>query len=136
MLTPNIILGEYQNTNGKALEKPFSDMVKWIRMENETVVSSIDVSAQWKDINLTTDNNYVIWIGHSTFLIKTNGITILTDPVFSDRASPFKNIGPQRLIPPAINLQDLPKIDFVTVSHNHYDHLDISSINGKKRSVS
>ena len=128
LLTPNIILGEYQNTNGKALEKPFSDMVKWIRMENETVVSSIDVSAQWKDINLTTDNNYVIWIGHSTFLIKTNGITILTDPVFSDRASPFKNIGPQRLIPPAINLQDLPKIDFVTVSHNHYDHLDISSI--------
>lgn len=128
LLTPNIILGEYQNTNGKALKKPFSDMVKWIRMENETVVSSIDVSAQWKDINLTTDNNYVIWIGHSTFLIKTNGITILTDPVFSDRASPFKNIGPQRLIPPAINLQDLPKIDFVTVSHNHYDHLDISSI--------
>tara|TARA_B100001175_G_scaffold99296_1_gene84059 strand:- start:353 stop:1318 length:966 start_codon:yes stop_codon:yes gene_type:complete len=122
------LVSEYKNTNGKALEKPFSDMVKWIRMENETVVSSIDVSSQWKDINLSTDDSYVIWIGHSTFLIKTNGITILTDPVFSDRASPFKNIGPQRLIPPAINLQDLPKIDFITVSHNHYDHLDISSL--------
>ena len=124
----NNLVSEYKNTNGKALEKPFSDMVKWIRMENETVVSSIDISSQWKDINLSTNDDYVIWIGHSTFLIKTNGITILTDPVFSDRASPFKNIGPQRLIPPAINLKDLPKIDFITVSHNHYDHLDISSL--------
>ena len=66
--------------------------------------------------------------GHSTFLIKKNGITILTDPVFSDRASPFKNIGPKRLIPPAIPLKQLPEIDFITISHNHYDHLDIRSL--------
>ena len=67
-------------------------------------------------------------MGHSTFLIKKNGITILTDPVFSDRASPFKNIGPKRLIPPAIPLKQLPEIDFITISHNHYDHLDIRSL--------
>ena len=67
-------------------------------------------------------------MGHSTFLIKKNGLTILTDPVFSDRASPFKNIGPKRLIPPAVPIKKLPAIDFITISHNHYDHLDIRSL--------
>ena len=79
-------------------------------------------SSEWKNLNLQEDDNYVIWIGHSTFLIKKDGITILTDPVFSDRASPFRNIGPKRLIPPAIPLDKIPNIDFVTVSHNNYDH--------------
>ena len=122
------ISAEYKNTNGVSLNKSFSDMFKWIRADNETIVSFIELSSQWKNIDLNDHDNYTIWIGHSTFLIKTNGITILTDPVFSDRASPFKNIGPKRLVPPAINIQDLPTIDFVTISHNHYDHLDISSI--------
>ena len=61
-------------------------------------------------------------------MIKKNGVTILTDPIFSDRASPLRNIGPKRLIPPAIPLDELPSIDIVTVSHNHYDHLDIRSL--------
>jgi L-ascorbate metabolism protein UlaG (beta-lactamase superfamily) len=61
-------------------------------------------------------------------LIKKNGVTILTDPIFSNRASPLRNIGPKRLIPPAIPLDKLPSIDIVTVSHNHYDHLDIRSL--------
>ena len=128
LIISNLILTEYTNSNGKALEKPFRDLIKWVRSDVEPKLAQIEVSSEWQNINLNDEDNYIIWIGHSTFLIKTNGITILTDPVFSDRASPFKNIGPQRLIPPAINLQDLPKIDFVTVSHNHYDHLDISSI--------
>ena len=91
-------------------------------------LSSIEVSNEWKNINLNQDNDYIIWIGHSTFLIKKAGTVILTDPIFSDRASPFKNIGPERLIPPVIPLKELPRIDFVTVSHNHYDHLDINSL--------
>lgn len=122
------IFAEYKNTNGESLEKPFKDFIKWIRMDTETELASIEISDEWKNINLATDDNYVIWIGHSTFLIKKNGITILTDPIFSDRASPFKNIGPKRLIPPAIPLDKIPQIDFITVSHNHYDHLDISSL--------
>ena len=72
--------------------------------------------------------NHTIWIGHSTFLIKVDDLTILTDPVFSNRASPFKRLGPKRLIPPSIDLEQLPKIDVVTISHNHYDHLDIRSL--------
>ena len=127
LFVPSELLAEYKNTSGKAFEKSFSDMVKWIRSDQEPTLSSIDISSAWKDLNLLEDDNYAVWIGHSTFLIKKNGITILTDPIFSERASPFKRIGPKRLIPAAIDLKAIPKIDYVTVSHNHYDHIDINS---------
>ena len=128
LLIPNNIFAEYKNTNGKAIEKPFKDLLKWMNSDVNPNLSSIEVSSEWKNINLNQDNDYIIWIGHSTFLIKKAGTVILTDPIFSDRASPFKNIGPERLIPPVIPLKELPRIDFVTVSHNHYDHLDINSL--------
>ena len=75
-------------------------------------------------MNLQEDDNYVIWIGHSTFLINNGEINILVDPVFSERVSPFSFIGPKRMIPPAIEINQLPKIDIVLISHNHYDNLD------------
>ena len=125
--TPQIS-AEYKNTNGKPIEKSFRDLLDWSTSDVDTKIDFIELSNEWKDLNLETDNSYAIWIGHSTFLIKKNGYTILTDPVFSERASPLKNIGPKRLIPPAIPLNELPSIDFITVSHNHYDHLDIASL--------
>jgi L-ascorbate metabolism protein UlaG (beta-lactamase superfamily) len=125
---PFISAGEYKNTNGIAIDKPFSDLLKWQRNKDDPVTTSIEVSDAWKKIDLDNDNNYSIWIGHSTFLIKKDNLTILTDPIFSERASPFKRFGPKRLIPPALNISQLPKIDVVTVSHNHYDHLDIRSL--------
>ena len=125
---PFISAGEYKNTNGIAIDKPFSDLLKWQRNKDDPVTTSIEVSNAWKKIDLDNDNNYSIWIGHSTFLIKKDDLTILTDPIFSERASPFKRFGPKRLIPPALNISQLPKIDVVTVSHNHYDHLDIRSL--------
>jgi L-ascorbate metabolism protein UlaG (beta-lactamase superfamily) len=125
---PFISAGEYKNTNGIAIDKPFSDLLKWQRNKDDPVTTSIEVSDAWKKIDLDNDNNYSIWIGHSTFLIKKDDLTILTDPIFSERASPFKRFGPKRLIPPALNISQLPKIDVVTVSHNHYDHLDIRSL--------
>ena len=128
LLSSNLVHAEYKNSNGKALEKPFKDLIKWMSSDVKPILSEIEVSDDWKNNNLNQDNDYIIWIGHSTFLIKKSGIVILTDPVFSDRASPFKNIGPERLIPPAIPLNQLPQIDFITVSHNHYDHLDIDSL--------
>ena len=127
-LIPFIFAGEYKNTNGIAIDKPFSDLLKWQRNKDDPVTTSIEVSDAWKKIDLDNDNNYSIWIGHSTFLIKKDNLTILTDPIFSERASPFKRFGPKRLIPPALNISQLPKIDVVTVSHNHYDHLDIRSL--------
>jgi N-acyl-phosphatidylethanolamine-hydrolysing phospholipase D len=67
------------------------------------------------------------WIGHATVLVQAGGLNVLTDPVFSDRASPVRFLGPQRAQPPGIALADLPPIDVVVVSHNHYDHLDRQS---------
>jgi N-acyl-phosphatidylethanolamine-hydrolysing phospholipase D len=128
LLSSELMLAEYKNTNGVASDKSFGDMLKWIRSDIEPAITKIELSSEWQNIDLSKDDNYAIWIGHSTFLIKKNGVTILTDPIFSNRASPLRNIGPKRLIPPAIPLDELPSIDIVTVSHNHYDHLDIRSL--------
>ena len=128
LLMPFESMGEYKNTNGEEINKSFQDLLRWRRNQRETITSSIEISDQWKSLDLSEADNFTIWIGHSTFLIKKDGLTILTDPVFSERASPFKNFGPKRLIPPAITIEDLPKIDAVTISHNHYDHLDIRAL--------
>ena len=128
LITSGLLFAEYKNTNGVASDKSFGDMLKWIRSDEVPEITKIEISSDWEEINLSEDDNYAVWIGHSTFLIKKNGVTILTDPIFSKRASPFRNIGPKRLIPPAIPLNKIPKIDVITVSHNHYDHLDIRSL--------
>jgi len=74
------------------------------------------------------ENPSITWIGHSTFLVRMDGVTFLTDPIFSNRASPLSFAGPERLVPPGIPLDELPPIDFVTLSHDHYDHTDLPSI--------
>jgi L-ascorbate metabolism protein UlaG (beta-lactamase superfamily) len=68
------------------------------------------------------------WIGHATFLLQTRAGTVLTDPVFSDRVGPFNRIGPHRVRAPGIALADLPPIDVVLLSHDHYDHCDHASL--------
>ena len=70
----------------------------------------------------------VTWIGHSTVLVQTEGLNILTDPVWSERASPFSFMGPKRVREPGVAFDRLPKIDLVLVSHNHYDHLDLPTL--------
>lgn len=76
------------------------------------------------------------WLGHSTFLIKLNRLTILTDPFLTTYASPIAGIGPKRYSPPGIALADLPQIDIIIVSHDHYDHCDartLSSLRNKAK---
>ncbi len=68
------------------------------------------------------------FIGHASFLLHFAGLTILTDPVFADRASPLSFAGPRRARPPGLTLDQLPPIDLVLVSHNHYDHMDLASL--------
>jgi N-acyl-phosphatidylethanolamine-hydrolysing phospholipase D len=68
------------------------------------------------------------WIGHSTFLIQTAGLNVLTDPHLSQRASPLSFAGPRRLVPPALDFAGLPPIHAVLISHDHYDHLDLPSV--------
>ena len=104
----------------------FSD-VKWANhadRSNEVAFKKLDLAG----INNPSKNLQISWLGHSTFLIQFKGLNILTDPVFSDRASPFSFVGPKRYVDHAIHCNFLPKIDFVVVSHNHYVHLDTSTI--------
>jgi L-ascorbate metabolism protein UlaG (beta-lactamase superfamily) len=68
------------------------------------------------------------FVNHSTFLLQTNGLNILTDPIWSERASPFTWAGPRRVRRPGIHFDRLPPIDVVLVSHNHYDHLDLPTL--------
>lgn len=70
----------------------------------------------------------ITFVGHSTMLIQTQGLNIITDPIWSTRASPFKYLGPARYSNPGIPLEKLPPIDLILISHNHYDHLDINTI--------
>lgn len=70
----------------------------------------------------------VTFVNHSSFLIQVDGLNILTDPVWSKRASPFSFAGPSRVHPPGIEFDKLPKIDLVLISHNHYDHMDSETI--------
>lgn len=73
-------------------------------------------------------NPSVTWIGHATFLVRMDGATFLTDPMFSERASPLSFAGPPRLVEPGVPLDALPRIDFATLSHDHYDHADLPSL--------
>ncbi|MFQ5960919.1 MAG: MBL fold metallo-hydrolase [Candidatus Methylomirabilales bacterium] len=83
--------------------------------------------AEWSSAGLT-----VSWIGHATFLLRLNGSTILTDPAFSSRVGlrplGLVTLGPRRIIPPALALQDLPELDLVLLSHAHMDHTDRPSL--------
>ncbi len=67
-------------------------------------------------------------VGHATFLIQMDGLNLLLDPIWSDRCSPVSWAGPQRHSRPGIRFEDLPPIDAVLVSHNHYDHLDLPTL--------
>lgn len=68
------------------------------------------------------------WIGHSTFLVRMDGVAFLTDPMFSPRASPFSFMGPGRMVSPGIPLEKVPAVDFVLLSHDHYDHADLPTV--------
>jgi len=75
----------------------------------------------------------VTWIGHASVLAQFGGLNLLTDPVFSQRVSPFSFVGPQRHVAPGLALAELPHIDLVLISHNHYDHLDEASVRALAR---
>ena len=119
----------FSNTNQTSFdsERSFGDFLKWRMTRKEPKEVQIETSDQWKRLG-EQSKNYAVWIGHSTYLLNNGDLTILTDPVFSKRASPFSWAGPKRLIAPAISIEELPDIDVITVSHNHYDHLDIASL--------
>lgn len=108
----------------------FRELIKWSRERQH---------GEWKeDLGLECgpapmgrvegDSIVVTFVNHSTFLIQTGGLNILTDPVWSEYASPVSFAGPKRMRPPGIRFEDLPEIDIVLLTHNHYDHLDINTL--------
>jgi L-ascorbate metabolism protein UlaG (beta-lactamase superfamily) len=70
----------------------------------------------------------VTFVNHSTVLLQFDGLNVLTDPIFDERVSPFQFVGPKRNAPPGIRFEDLPKIDILLLSHNHWDHLEIGTV--------
>jgi N-acyl-phosphatidylethanolamine-hydrolysing phospholipase D len=85
------------------------------------------------DPSALTASPGLTWIGHASFLVRMDGATFLTDPMFSRRASPLAFAGPRRLVPPGVALDALPGVDFALVSHDHYDHLDLPSVRALAR---
>ncbi|KAF0815409.1 hypothetical protein IGB42_00490 [Andreprevotia sp. IGB-42] len=91
------------------------------------------IAADLAFIQQNRSQTAVTWIGHITQLVQVGGMNILTDPMFSERCSPVQFAGPKRHQPPGVALQDLPHIDLVVLSHNHYDHLDARSMKALAR---
>ena len=89
----------------------------------------IDKKIVKENLEKFKDDDYIAWIGHATFLIKLGETTIITDPVFSKNAGPLI-FGPKRYVKPALDLKEIPKTDVFLLTHNHYDHQDMSTIRG------
>lgn len=86
------------------------------------------VAPDLAQLHSPASNPSVTWIGHATLLLRLGGLNVLTDPHFSERASPVGFAGPGRHHPPGVALRELPQVDVIVISHNHYDHLDAASV--------
>ncbi|MBI5542379.1 MAG: MBL fold metallo-hydrolase [Deltaproteobacteria bacterium] len=131
--SPNFKDGQFVNPLATEVTKASTGdvLAAWFRSDAETVPH--------KPLPVATDTAAVLarppasairvtWIGHSTVLLELEGRRILTDPIFADRASPTALLGPKRFSPPAVALEQLPPLDAVVISHDHFDHLDWSTI--------
>ena len=126
--------GGFVNLYGPPNDKNVFDFIKmrWFSSEpfsdHTEDLDQIRVAEQLLDLSAVSAPLSVTWLGHSTFLLESNGVRVLTDPILSQRASPMGFAGPQRLAPMPYSVDDLPTIDYVIISHNHYDHLDAFTI--------
>ena len=118
---------EFQNL-GHANEGKFWDLIRWVTNRKQGFWEKwIEIEQQIPPVP-KADDVIVTFINHSTYLIQTNGFCIITDPVWSERVSPFSFAGPKRNKLPGVAINDIPKIDFILLSHNHYDHLDLNTL--------
>jgi len=131
--------GGYRNNYVVSVTKSLRDLLRWQWQryrknlppppEIPTPTTPPDMDFILHNAGAGTDMvRAVTWLGHATSLVQASGLNVLTDPIFSQRASPLRFAGPRRAQLPGVALQALPHIDVVVVSHNHYDHLDRDSI--------
>lgn len=120
--------GKIFKNNPFAPQKSFFDYVRWRFNSEVAPQTTINFKGPYKPENNLDDGIAVTFVGHSSFLLQARGVNILTDPMWSERCSPVSFMGPKRLHPPGIRFEDLPKIDVIVISHNHYDHLDIATL--------
>ncbi|WP_421773445.1 MBL fold metallo-hydrolase [Gracilimonas sp.] len=116
---------------GDVPSKDFFDVMKWYFQRDQgewTVVPEEEITFSERPDDAVTSGMKITYVNHSTFLIQTAGVNILTDPVWSERVSPMSFAGPKRFRPPGVRFEDLPPIDLIIISHNHYDHLDINTL--------
>ncbi|MDP9191962.1 MAG: MBL fold metallo-hydrolase [Acidobacteriota bacterium] len=131
--SPQFADGEFRNAIPTLLlTAPFSEM-----MRHEFFGDEVREPARAVPVVRRTTKDYLVppasglratWIGWSSVLVEIDGRRVLTDPVWSERCSPSTLVGPKRFHPPPISLNDLPHIDAVVISHDHYDHLDMATI--------
>ena len=125
----------FQNLNRKLPKHGFKDFLYWRRNREGNMPSYDDglglfplKAPNWLAINNQHDKLRATWLGHASMLVQMEGLNILTDPIFSQRCSPFSFAGPRRYTPAPMELEQLPVIHVVLISHNHYDHLDLPTV--------
>ena len=125
--SPQFIDGNFENTP-PALPNSFSVTLKEMRGDQVRKPPELFPTGV-PDISDSVGNGIkATWIGHATVYIEMNGKRIITDPMLSTAAFPVKFLAPERYNPPAIRLDELPAIDFATISHDHFDHLDMKTV--------
>lgn len=118
----------FHNVDPGARTRPLSEVWRWYRSRRPAPWPKWIANDAPRPIpDVGRDGISATWIGHSTFLLRIGGRTLITDPVFSLHAGPFGRIGPRRVRAPAIALGELPRVDVILQSHNHYDHLDLGA---------
>lgn len=114
----------------KGRKQGFLDFLKWLTTRDAPIWTKVEAAIPEKKFSSRVGPGelQITFVNHSTMLIQMDGLNIITDPLWAERTSPVSFTGPQRMHPPGMHIEALPPIDVIVVSHNHYDHMDLTTI--------